>query len=720
MPQRPNAIRLRPFTALAASCLLAFGMSPPACSRGGDAADDPAGVGSAVVALTVAPGVSLDSASFTITGSGGFSRAGSVDVSQSATLSFQVGGLSAGAGYSVAIGATLSDGATTCTGSADFAVTARSVTMVSVHVRCREPGRTGGVVVGGTINICPVVDSISANPAEVRVGGSIALAGAAHDTDAAPSPLTFTWSSGTGTISNVSSPNTMFTCTVAGRSTVTLTASDGDCTDAAVIEVTCSAGEGAGGTGGAAGMGSDGGMGGQGGVGDGGPDPGVSILFGSVWRYSDQGIDLGSAWRATTFDDSTWASGPAELGYGDGDEATVVSFGPSSTNKYITTYFRHTFSVSNPGATAALELVLRRDDGAVVYLNGTEVARSNMPTGAISFSTVAFRQVEDDDTFLFSVPPGLLVSGNNVIAVEVHQGSAGSSDLSFDLSLTGTAPAPLPGPDAGPGSDPDAGPGTSLLAVGDVGDCNSEGDTATSALLDAHAGTVLLLGDAAYPNGAPSDFSSCFDPVWGRHKERIRSVPGNHEYQTAGAAGYFGYFGAAAGDPARGYYSFDHEGWHIVALNTNCGVVGCAAGSEQEQWLRQDLTDHAGACTIAFSHHPRFSSGQHGNVNDVEPLWRALVDHGVEMMLSGHDHDYERWASLDGSGSPSPNGTVQFVVGTGGTTLRGFPGGQPVNSLARNSTWGVLKLTLRGADYDWEFLPVAGGSNVDRGFGRCH
>jgi 3',5'-cyclic AMP phosphodiesterase CpdA len=200
----------------------------------------------------------------------------------------------------------------------------------------------------------------------------------------------------------------------------------------------------------------------------------------------------------------------------------------------------------------------------------------------------------------------------------------------------------------------------------------------------------------------------------------MKPVPGNHEYVTAGAAGYFGYFGALAGDPSKGYYSYELGTWHVVALNSNCSKVSCSAGSAQESWLRQDLASHPSACTLAYWHHPRFSSGEHGNDTSVSALWKALVDHGVELVLSGHDHDYERFAPQNESGVATPSGVVQFVVGTGGTTLRPFETPLPT-SLARNATdHGVLELTLNAGSYAWAFLPVAGKSYSDSGTTTCH
>jgi hypothetical protein len=196
-------------------------------------------------------------------------------------------------------------------------------------------------------------------------------------------------------------------------------------------------------------------------------------------------------------------------------------------------------------------------------------------------------------------------------------------------------------------------------------------------------------------------------------------VPGNHEYETTDAAGYFEYFGAAAGDPRHGYYSFDvGPSWHVVALNSNCGVVACDAGSRQEQWLRDDLVENARPCTIAFWHHPRFSSGPHGNDATVGPLWDALEEHGADIVLSGHDHGYERFAPQTSAAVADPNGIRQFVVGTGGRSL--YPFDTPrANSAVRISAFGYLLLTLGTDAYGWSFVGE-GGTVVDSGSGTCH
>jgi len=231
---------------------------------------------------------------------------------------------------------------------------------------------------------------------------------------------------------------------------------------------------------------------------------------------------------------------------------------------------------------------------------------------------------------------------------------------------------------------------------------------------------VMAIGDNAYLNGSASDYASCYDPTWGRHKARTRPAPGNHDYQTPNASGYFGYFGAAAGDSTKGYYSYDIGTWHIIVLNSSIDI---RAGSIQLQWLKADLAASAAQCTAAYWHHPRFSSGSvHTNDVRMEPAWQVLYDAGSEIVINGHEHSYERfapqtpWGVLD-----SAYGIRAFVVGTGGGEGLYSFGAIVANSQVRNSsTFGVLKLSLDSAAYHWEFVPVAGKTFTDSGSGTCH
>jgi hypothetical protein len=259
-----------------------------------------------------------------------------------------------------------------------------------------------------------------------------------------------------------------------------------------------------------------------------------------------------------------------------------------------------------------------------------------------------------------------------------------------------------------------------LVGAGDIARCDADNDEATAALLDRIPGTVFTLGDNAYPDGAPVDFAQCYGPGWGRHRERTRPSVGNHEYGTPGAAGYFGYFGEAAGDPARGYYAYQVGAWLIVVLNTNCSQAGCRADQEQARWLRETLAAHPSACTLAYGHHPRFSSGRHGSDVNMEPLWDVLYAHGVDIVIAAHDHHYERFALLDPHGRlDTERGLRSFVVGTGGGQLMPTTTEAPFSEVRQSTEYGVLRLTLFPDHYTWEFIPVAGGSFADTGAERC-
>ena len=261
-----------------------------------------------------------------------------------------------------------------------------------------------------------------------------------------------------------------------------------------------------------------------------------------------------------------------------------------------------------------------------------------------------------------------------------------------------------------------------VLAAGDIASCGSAGDEATAALLDVQpADVVVTLGDNAYFRGTPAEFAGCYDPTWGRSRSRTRPAPGNHDYGTARATGYFGYFGEAAGDPAEGYYSYEAGPWHVVALNSNCTVVACGPGSAQERWLRHDLASHPRRCVLAYWHHPRFSSGTtHGSSTAVAALWQALYDGGADLVLSGHEHHYERLGPLDPSGRPDPvRGLRSFVVGTGGMSHYGFGTPVPGSEVRDARTFGVLRLALAEGSFRWRFLPVEGESFTDTGSASC-
>jgi hypothetical protein len=272
-------------------------------------------------------------------------------------------------------------------------------------------------------------------------------------------------------------------------------------------------------------------------------------------------------------------------------------------------------------------------------------------------------------------------------------------------------------PDAATTGDP------VLVGAGDISDCSNDNDEVTAKLLDGIDGTVFTTGDNAYPNGTDAEFKDCYDPTWGRHKARTKPSPGNHDYHTAGASGYFNYFGAAAGDLSKGYYSYDLGEWHVVALNGMCkDVGGCGDASPQITWLKQDLASNQKECTLAIWHHPLFSSGdEHGNDPKMKAAWDTLYAANAELVLNGHDHVYERFAPQTPSAVVDPtNGIREFVVGTGGGSHDGLGTRRANSEVFNDDTYGVLKLTLHPGSYDWQFVPEAGKTFTDSGTNNCH
>jgi hypothetical protein len=239
---------------------------------------------------------------------------------------------------------------------------------------------------------------------------------------------------------------------------------------------------------------------------------------------------------------------------------------------------------------------------------------------------------------------------------------------------------------------------------------------------------VLTLGDNQYENGELTAFNQSYDPTWGRLKTLTHPVTGNHEYNvSSAAAGYFDYFNGTgsltgpAGDRGKGYYSYDIGAWHLVALNSNCGRVSCAAGSAQEQWLRADMAANAKPCTLAYWHHPLFSSGAHGNIAASKPLFAAFHALGGDVVLNGHDHDYERFAAQTPNGvADAAGGVREFVVGTGGKNQTAGGTVKPNSEVRNVGTFGVLKVTLHATGYDWRFTPEAGKTFTDSGSSSCH
>ena len=260
-----------------------------------------------------------------------------------------------------------------------------------------------------------------------------------------------------------------------------------------------------------------------------------------------------------------------------------------------------------------------------------------------------------------------------------------------------------------------------LVGAGDIADCGLDGDEATARLLDGIDGTVFTAGDNAYENGSRADFERCYGPTWGRHRERTLPVIGNHEWQTRGAEGYHAYFGQRTGGAGSAWYAMTLGGWRIIVLDSDCAEAGgCGPDSPQGRWLADEFARNAARCTLAIWHHPRFSSGPHGDDGAVDPLWRAMYGAGVELVINGHEHSYERFAPQDGDGRSDPaRGVREFVVGTGGRDLRELKDPKPNSELGEDRTFGVLRLVLRPDDFDWAFMPIAGQTFTDTGSGVC-
>jgi acid phosphatase type 7 len=270
--------------------------------------------------------------------------------------------------------------------------------------------------------------------------------------------------------------------------------------------------------------------------------------------------------------------------------------------------------------------------------------------------------------------------------------------------------------------------GVAIYAAGDIADCKNlepafSGAAKTAALIAErlvgdNEALVFALGDNTYPIGLPIEFSNCYEPTWGRFKARTRPAPGNHDYYTPQAIGYYGYFGEAAGPERRGYYSFDVGGWHVVSLNS---YLKQPEHDAQMAWLKADLAQSKARCTLAFWHHPLFSSGGHGNNAQMREAWRLLAAAGAELVLTAHDHDYERFAPQNADGRRDDlQGIQEFVVGTGGARLTPMGFRKSNSEASSNFTHGVLKLTLRRAGYEWEFLPTSPGELSDKGTATCH
>ena len=525
------------------------------------------------------------------------------------------------------------------------------------------------------------------------------------------------------------------------------------------------------------------------------------VPAGATWKYLDDGSNQGAAWSANAFDDAAWAAGPAQLGYGDGDEATVVGFGPNSANKYITTYFRRSFTVADAGAFAALTLRLLRDDGAVVYLNGAEVWRSNMPAGPVGFGTLAPVAVGGaDESAWVQTPlnPALLTNGTNVIAVELHQSGGASTDISFDLqlvasdtaataavtrgpylqlgtpasvvvrwrtdlatdsrvsygttqgspsanadhptlttehevTLSGLAPATqyfysigtttqaLGGGDATHFFVTSPAVGSSgpfrVWVLGDSGTANASAAAVRDAYYTftgaAHTNLWLMLGDNAYDNGTDGEYQAAVFNMYPTmlRKSVLWSTIGNHD--TAGSSNppaglpYFAMFtlpaAAEAGGVASGterYYSFDYGNVHFICLDSM--TSDRSPGGPMATWLQNDLAATQQQWVVAFWHHPPYSKGSHNSDTETQLVQMRqnflpiLEAGGVDLVLAGHSHSYERSYLIDGHYGSSATFTDAFKKNGGSGRTDG--------------TGSYLKPTLGPGPHEGAVYAVAGSS----------
>jgi acid phosphatase type 7 len=257
-----------------------------------------------------------------------------------------------------------------------------------------------------------------------------------------------------------------------------------------------------------------------------------------------------------------------------------------------------------------------------------------------------------------------------------------------------------------------------VIAAGDIASCDLEGDALTAALINNMDGTVLALGDLAYPAGSDATYRDCYGPTWGAFLDRTHPVVGNHDLQADGGDAYWRYFGDRAGTLGEGWYSFDIGDWHVVVLNSNCELIACGPGSPQNDWLTADLAASDAECTLAAMHHPRFSSGPHGDYPPVAPLWEALDAADADLLLVGHDHLYERFVPQTATGVADPSGLRQITAGTGGYTRYAAERVAPNSELVIDDAFGVLVLTLHPDSYDWSFVTID-GLEADSGRAGC-
>jgi acid phosphatase type 7 len=275
-------------------------------------------------------------------------------------------------------------------------------------------------------------------------------------------------------------------------------------------------------------------------------------------------------------------------------------------------------------------------------------------------------------------------------------------------------------PSSSPDPSPTPEPPPTLVAAGDIASCEEEGDAATAGLVaELDPDAVATLGDNAYPSGTDATYTECYGPTWGAFLDLTHPATGNHDAEADGGAAYHAYFGDRAGPADVAWYSYEVGDWHVVVLDSNCDLVGCGPDTPQHDWLVDDLAATDAQCTLAYWHHPRFTSGPHGELVATGAFWDALHAAGADLVLVGHDHLYERFAPQAPDGSADPDGIRQLTVGTGGAELYAAVREAPNSEVIIDTVFGVLELTLHPDAYDWRFLTVD-GEEADSGSSPCH
>jgi hypothetical protein len=415
-------------------------------------------------------------------------------------------------------------------------------------------------------------------------------------------------------------------------------------------------------------------------------EPVTLVRTGSTWKYLDNGTNQGTTWREPAFDDSSWSQGPAQLGYGDGDEATVLDYGLDPSDKYITTYFRHTFTVDQPGDFTKLNFYLLRDDGAVIYLNGQEVVRSNLPTGKINYKTVTvltMNLVIENMFHLYQSDASALVSGTNVLAVEVHQGGGSSSDMSFDLIMEGITKKYEAT--------------THFAAIGDYGEDSNPEAAVANMVADWDPDFVITLGNNNYPAGEQATIDANIDKHYGNFIGRTfantRFFPslGDRDWGDGSITSltcassvctgpYFNHFNLPGNER---YYDYVKGPIHFFVLDSNSQEPdGITTDSIQAAWLQAALASATEPWKVVYFHHPPYSSGSNGSTPALQ--W-PFEEWGADLVLSGHDHNYERLVV---------DGFPYFVNGAGGRNIRDCGTAIPGSQICYDTDFGAMTITV--------------------------